>query len=371
MERLLRERVNENQVFFGLQASELHAFEPYRDRNARPTPGFYTDFSGVRTRLSYFPPLPGQYDQLVGDIPFPDDGVHAEAIEYLSAIKAVNAAGDSFTAIELGAGYGPWLTFCAKAAQQKGIKRIKLIAVEADSDRRALMNFHFPDNGLPPIDTGSTFSANESNGVSVESYLAAVGDENGKITFASAGALDWGGSVFVADESDEDHRGEKVQTREVDCVTIGHVMRNVAHVDFLHLDIQGYEYRAIEASLATIQSKVRFMLVETHSRIIEGNLISLLHGKGWRLINEKPCKGIYDPSRSPEATVQVDGSQLWVNVELVDSSKFDIYDAHYHLRVAQYRAEKLQEVVESKDRHIWALEAEIERLREKEAASQK
>lgn len=369
MERSFKERLNENQIYLGLEASELQAFEPYRDRAAHPTKGFYTDFSGVKTRLSYFPPLHGRFDQLVGDIPFPDDGVHAEAIEYLSAIKAVNAADDSFTAVELGAGYGPWLTFSAKAAQRKGTKRIQLIAVEADPDRRALMNTHFTDNGLPSFDTVSNVAYNESGDISIESYLAAVGDQNGKITFASAGALDWGGSVFVVDNSDKDYRGKKVETREVDCFTIERVMRKAAYVDFLHIDIQGYEYRAIEASLPAIQSKVRFMLVETHSRIIEGKLIELLHGNGWRLINEKPCKGIYDPRRPPEATVQVDGSQLWVNLALVESGRFDIYDADYRLRVAEFRAEQLQKVVESKERTIWALEAEVERLRQETSSS--
>lgn len=358
------ERINEIHVFVGIQASELHAFEPYHDRTVQPTPGFYTDFSGVRTRLSYFPPLPGKLDQLVGDIPFPNDGVHAEAIEYLSAIKAVNAADKTFTAVELGAGYGPWLAFSGKAAQRKGITRIKLIAVEADSDRRALMKGHFEDNGLPVINPDTTTSSVEANCVSVESYLAAVGDINGKLTFASAGPLDWGGSVFDGTEENCDQGGKAVSTREVDCYTISHIIRNEPKVDFLHIDIQGYEYKAVESSLVDLRSKVRFMLIETHSRVIEGRLIELLHGNGWQLINEKPCKPQHNLHVALETMVEVDGSQLWVNLDLVENSKYERYDQHYLLRVAEFRAAQLEKVVHEKEYKIWALEEQIRCLRE-------
>lgn len=364
MDRTLQEKLTDNQIYLGFSRSELHALEPYRDPTARPTSGFYTDFSGVKTRLSYFPPIPGLHDQLVGDLPFPDDGIHAEAVEYLAAIKSVNAADDSFTAVELGAGYGPWLAFTAKAAQRKGISQIKLIAVEADPDRRALMQTHFSDNDLPSIDPQSAFSSAESDSVSVESYLGAVGEKNGKLTFASAGILDWGGSVFAGcDDGGIDNRGEKIQTYEVDCYTIEHVIRDLPIVDYLHIDIQGYEYLSITASLATLRAKVRFMLVETHSRIIEGQLLELLHGKGWRLINEKPCKFRHDAPLPLDALVQLDGSQLWVNLDLVDSTRFDVYNEDYRLRAAEYRAEQLDKVVRAKDEVIWALEAELKRFR--------
>lgn len=111
MEKTLRDAISENQVYLGVQLSDLQLFDKYSVPDAQPRPGFYTDFSGVRTRLSYFGIDSHPAEQQIGAVPFPDDALHAEAIEYLAAIVALEQAQESFTVVELGAGYGPWLVF--------------------------------------------------------------------------------------------------------------------------------------------------------------------------------------------------------------------------------------------------------------------
>lgn len=148
MEKTLRDVISENQVYLGVQLSDVQLFDKYSAPDAQPCPGFYTDFSGVKTRLSYFGIDSHPAEQQIGAVPFPDDALHAEAIEYLAAIIALEQAQDSFTVVELGAGYGPWLVFGAKAALRRGISNINLIAVEADLQRHQLLFTNLADDCL-------------------------------------------------------------------------------------------------------------------------------------------------------------------------------------------------------------------------------
>jgi hypothetical protein len=174
MEKALRDAISENQVYLGVQLSDLQAFDRYCAPEAIPETGFYTDFSGVRTRLSYFGIDSHPAEHAVGAIPFPDDALHAEAIEYLAAVYALEQAGDSFTVVELGAGYGPWLVFGAKAALRRGITKVRLIAVEADLQRHQLFYTNLADNGLHPPSSGVT-------DVDVRCVHGAISDVNVKV----------------------------------------------------------------------------------------------------------------------------------------------------------------------------------------------
>lgn len=139
-----------------MQLTDLQAFDRYCAHEAIPETGFYTDFPGVRTRLSYFGKDSHPAKHAIGAIPFPDDALHAEAIKYLAAVYALEQAGDSFTVVELGTGYGPWLVFGAKAALRRGITKVRLIAVEADLQRHQLFYTKLADAGLHPPSSGVT-----------------------------------------------------------------------------------------------------------------------------------------------------------------------------------------------------------------------
>jgi hypothetical protein len=66
----------------------------------QPTDGFVTDFLGVRTRTSFIRGLNAADGAVLG-IPIPDDGYHAEGIEWIGLLKSVAAARQKFTAIEV------------------------------------------------------------------------------------------------------------------------------------------------------------------------------------------------------------------------------------------------------------------------------
>jgi FkbM family methyltransferase len=305
MEKALRDAISENQVYLGVQLSDLQAFDRYCAPEAIPKTGFYTDFSGVRTRLSYFGIDSHPAEHAVGAIPFPDDALHAEAIEYLAAVYALEQAGDSFTVVELGAGYGPWLVFGAKAALRRGITKVRLIAVEADLQRHQLFYTNLADNGLHPPSSGVT-------DVDVRCVHGAISDVNGKVCFGSQSVHDWGASP-IEGGGNKDYRGITVEAEEIDTYTIESVLADVPSVDFMHMDIQGFELRSIRVSLDVLQRKVKVLLVATHSRALEGGIIDLLHDKGWKLLYEKPCK--FNPGSNTDLTAltYLDGTQVWIN----------------------------------------------------------
>ncbi|WP_322015539.1 FkbM family methyltransferase [Paraburkholderia sp. J12] len=359
---------NDNQIYTGIDPQDLTIFEKYRNPAACPTPGFYTDFMGVRTRLSYFGVKDTHFGESVGEIPFPSDGLHAEAVEYVAALYAVDtSAPSSFTAVELGAGYGPWLAFSAKAAQHKGVKKINVIAVEGDRPRLALLRTHFEDNGLPvPDQSGSGVLGD------VRSKLVhgAISDTNGTVTFGSQSVHDWGAAPVENGEA-VDYRGLEISGEAVDSYTIEHVIRDLPSVDFLHMDIQGFEARAVRASLDALLSKVRVMLIATHSRQIEGELFEMLFGHGWRIFCEKPCKFARKEANNLVALTTVDGTQVWVNTALDEQRKslealgtVKAQTSQHELNVALERTQSLERKLEQANESIAALRREVAALRD-------
>ena len=59
-------------------------------------------------------------------------------------------AQERFVAMELDAGWGPWLVAGAVAGRLRGIEAVRLLGVEADPGSVDLMVQHFKDNGLDP-----------------------------------------------------------------------------------------------------------------------------------------------------------------------------------------------------------------------------
>jgi FkbM family methyltransferase len=359
---------SDNQIYTGIDPQDLAIFEKYRNPTASPDPGFYTDFMGVKTRLSYFGIKDTHHDKAVGEIPFPSDGLHAEAVEYVAALYAVEtSAASSFTAVELGAGYGPWLAFSAKAAQHRGIKKINVVAVEGDRPRLALLRTNFGDNGLPVPDESGYGALGE-----VRSKLihGAISDTNGTVTFGSQSVHDWGAAP-VENGDAVDYRGLEVNGEAINSYTIEHVISDLPSVDFLHMDIQGFEARAVRASLDALLSKVRVMLIGTHSRKIEGELFEMLFGQGWRIFCEKPCKFLRKEASNLAALTTVDGAQVWVNTALDDrrrnpgaSDIAKVQTSQSELNLALERAHSLERKLEEANASIAALKHEVAALRD-------
>ena len=87
--------------------------------------------------------------------------------------------------------------------------------------------------------------------------------------------------------------------------------------DLVHIDVQGSEVEICRAGLAGLQERVRWLVIGTHSRVIEGALIALLRDAGWVLENEKPCRFTFSPTALDlVAMTTLDGTQVWRNPEM-------------------------------------------------------
>jgi hypothetical protein len=86
---------------------------------------------------------------------------------------------------------------------------------------------------------------------------------------------------------------------------------DLEHIDFLHVDIQGFEVPVLQAGAEVLRTRTGRVLVGTHSRSIESQLIELMSGLDFRLEFEQPCR--YRLNATPPVLVE-DGVQYWIKI---------------------------------------------------------
>lgn len=258
--------------------------------------GFFTDFIGTRTRCSY---LPDAYAGASGIVEGPPGterfGLH-EPPEWEGTLRSVLEARSRFVAVELGAGWGPWLVASARAAQLRGIADIRLAGVEGASGHYGFLLQHFRDNGIDPA--------------AHDLLHAVVGVEDGVARFPKLDvpSADWGAQASYGDG----HASE--QFDEVPSVSIATLLSKLPPVDLLHCDVQGAEGDVLTAAADVLSSRVRRIVVGTHGRAIEDRLMASFGANGWVLEHESPCRFIQGPTGA--MLLVADGTQVWRNARL-------------------------------------------------------
>lgn len=299
------------EIYAGYSPDEMWVFELFSNARPQPAPGFVTDFLGTRTRTSSLWDTARSLDGQVMGRPVPHDLF--EAVEWLGLLKPVaSARGGRFAMMELGAGWGPWLAAGAVAARLRGIEDLRLLGVEADPGRFALMRQHFIDNGLDPT--------------AHRLVCAAVGVEAGRARWPRiTDPPNAGGARPVRQAGDELDRGDAAYMGpaiddhiEVEIVPFGGLLAREPVWDLVHIDVQGWEAKLCAACVPSLNAHVRWLVVGTHSRAIDGQLVEILHGAGWVLENEKPTRFAFDAAKpSLESMTEVDGAQVWRNPRLL------------------------------------------------------
>jgi FkbM family methyltransferase len=268
------------------------------------TSGFFTDFLGTRTRCSY---LPASYTAASGLIEGPPGterfGLH-EPPEWEGTLRSVLEAGSRFVAVELGAGWGPWLVAGARAAQLRGISDIHLTGVEGASGHHEFLVQHFRDNGLEP----------ERH----QLLHAVVGVEDGIARFPKLDvpSADWGAEASYGPEDTLRRRPDQAAEEfdEVRSVSIGSLLATLPLVDLMHCDVQGAEGEVLPAAVEVLSRRVRRIVVGTHGRAIEGRLMACFGASGWVLEHETPCR--FNQDLTGAMILSADGTQVWRNVGL-------------------------------------------------------
>jgi Methyltransferase FkbM domain len=239
-------------------------------------------------------------------MPIPDDGFHAEAPEYIAVADSVKRAGSRYCIAELGAAWGPWIGLGGVMASNRGVKAIELIGIEALPARFELLRRHLAVNSLRPEEGDET----TLGAVTCRLMAGAATATRTEVWFPDVPVTDLGSAISGAD-SGRDYRGRRVRNLRVQGYPLAEILRD-ARVDLLHVDVQGAELELVRANLDLLARQVSAMMIATHSRVIEGELIALLYENGWQLELEKPCRVAWRPKPpSQEAMTELDGCQYW------------------------------------------------------------
>ena len=220
--------------------------------------------------------------------------------EWIGTLRSVLEARErgSLVVVELGAGWGPWLVSAAKAAERIGIRDVHLVGVEGAQSHVDFMLQHFRDNGLDPNAHLLIHGAvGARDGTARFPKLATPSDEWGAVA-------DFGQGVAAGAAFDE-----------IRCVALTTLLAQLPPVDLIHCDVQGAEYEVLTAARAVLEARVRRVVVGTHSRRIEADLLAFFAALGWRLEDEGACRLVQPGGRGALRLVR-DGYQVWANPQL-------------------------------------------------------
>ena len=285
-----------------------------------PDPAFYTDWDGIRTRVSMLPWAP---QELAGrantTLPIPDDGYRSEDVEYVALAAALNSAHETFRIIEIGAGWAPWAVAGIVQARRRGLSAMGL-AVEADSQRSQWAMQHAADNGVrAELITGTPEEIAQclrepADEVELRVIQAAGWHTSTTLQFPELDEGDMGGAVWTLPGTDVDYRGAHLSHIDVPTAAIADLLETSGLTDLLHIDVQGVEFDLVQPASDVIQQKVRLMAIGTTDRLTEGRLQDHFLTRGWGLAIDEPCKAVFTMTHPTLAgfTVQ-DGTQLWEN----------------------------------------------------------
>jgi|SRR5579883_279996 len=280
-------------------------FEKFRPFEGVVQPGFTVDFAGVLIDERFFAPRgPFTYENptfvRTGRPPCTGDGY----FDLIAVFEAIDRACGQFVMMELGAGYGYWLSQGAAGARQRGLPT-QLIGVEAEPDHFRMMVQHLRNNGIPAAQH--------------RLLHAAVAPTDGEVYFATGQPHTWWGQMIVSGRRHRTPGIKREKIVRIPAISLNTLLKDLAHVNVLHMDVQGVELAVLSSGFAQVTSKVMTAIVGTHSAEIEAGLRSLFGGAGWR--------PVYDFARdrvnaTPFGDVPFeDRLQVWENPRLLRSER--------------------------------------------------
>ncbi len=161
-----------------------------------------------------------------------------------------------------------------------------------------------------------------TNGFSPDQYvlhrgIAAARSGTAYFPKQAAGEDSWGLQPVFNPSAEEARRIERNGRHDaLPMIPLDRLVGNRDRLDLLHIDIQGGETPLIRDGLAFLCERVAYIVVGTHSRVIDGEIISLLEGHGWELEIERPCQFTIVGGK-PVTTI--DGVQGWRNARFLSA----------------------------------------------------
>lgn len=285
-------------------------FAPFKPWSGSVPSGFFTDWTGILTRVDVWhfgPEALAVYNRdRYENSTVPLDEEHV--LDWAPLAQAVKDSSGSFRMAALGAGWGRWLAAGAALAMQTG-RHYRLLGVEAEPRHFDWMLRHFKENKIP-----------EDHYIALN---AAATGTPGDCWFAVGDSQAWyGQSVYSEDKSiysEDKPLPENTKLERTKGVTIDEILSLLSPLDYLHLDIQGAEFAVLSYRPELIDQKVRMVNIGTHSHEIEAALRKLFRRLGWECIYDIPLGSKY-PVRLGDRVAPVvqfgDGIQVWRNQRL-------------------------------------------------------
>lgn len=265
-----------------------------------PSPGYYMNYLGVKIDPAFAPHLLHGLENTIEPMPQPNNW-HADIAEFAAALRAVDLAGETFTAVELGCGWACWLNNTGAAARMSG-RKVHLLGVEGDPGHVEFARRSLGDNG---------FDASE---VSIYHGIAGVAEGVALFPKQATPGAQWGLAPIFGATKTQLEAARTTNSHEVlNIISLAKVIAQVKFVDLLHIDIQGGEAGFLEAAQELCKESVRYIFVGTHSRSIEGKIEELMLKNGWSLEMDRPAISSLE---SGVQTLRVDGVQGWRNMSL-------------------------------------------------------
>jgi len=223
--------------------------------------------------------------------------VDDEIFEWIDLLEAVEGAAGRFVMVELGAGYGRWLVNGAIAARQRGLDSF-LVGVEAEPTHFRWMRDHFTANGLNPD--------------AHRLVRAAVASTDGKALFEVGRARDcYGQQLSKPPRRRLEWILQGGRMRRVTTISLPTLLRELAVVDLVDLDIEGAEADVLTSARDDLRHRVKRVHVGTHSPDQEARLRELFTELGWRPVWDFAGEGVRS---TPFGDIEFqNGVQGWVN----------------------------------------------------------
>jgi len=205
----------------------------------------------------------------------------------------------------------------------RGISNVRLVGVEASKGHYEYMHTHFVDNGLDPGQHWLIHGiVGPADGVAEFPVLPQPDADWGAAAIFANGHAGNGSSKRWRDLRPWRAIPDMIRswarnpassarpTERLPCFSLATLLRPYPRVDLVHFDIQGDEYRVVASSLDILKQKVKRMVVATHTRSIEQELLDDLPFHSWVLEADEASKY----RQHGQGVIQyMDGCQVWRN----------------------------------------------------------
>jgi FkbM family methyltransferase len=280
---------------------------------------FFVNFLGCRTTPTFYPKSSGS-DRTSTFVQTAWPDFDQEYYEWVDLLEAVVTARDSFTFLELGAGYARWAVAGAFAARQRGINDIRLGVVEPEPAHIDMMRAFFSDNNIPEqiVDVyAGTISEDAGTSLFIVKQDVSVASEarewygqwKAPETWKPQGIVP--GGYYGKDLLVYPNRQGAI---EVEQFAASKLLKNYSKIDLIDLDLQGEEFVVLYAAINVLNKNTKRLHIGTHAPQIEQGLREMLTANHWECVRDYAC-GTTCLTPVGEIAFQ-DGIQTWVNPRL-------------------------------------------------------